>query len=227
MQARGYVIAATGLAAEARLAASAENVVAVASGANETRLADLIEQALSDGARGIISFGIAGGLDPALPSGAVVIGTSVYAGARHVPADAAWTAQLRRSLPDAHAGQVAGCSTVIADPATKAEVFRATGAIAADMESHVVARIAEERELPFAVLRVIADAANQGLPPAAINGLKPDGQPDTFGVLKSLAADPAQLVALIRTGLAARRAMSGLLRCHRLLGPGLGYTDLG
>ena len=47
-------------------------------------------------------------------------------------------------------------------------MFDKTGAFAADMESHVVARIANERQLPFAVLRVIADPANQRLPPAAI-----------------------------------------------------------
>ena len=81
--------------------------------------------------------------------------------------------------------------------------------------------------LPFAVLRVIADPAHQRLPPAAIHGLKPDGSPDIIAVIKSLRSEPSQLPDLIRAAIAARRAMIELFRCHRLLGPGLGFTDLG
>ncbi len=65
MQARGFVIAATGLKAEARIAERSAGVRAVAV-AETSALAALIEQAIADGARGIISFGIAGGLRPGL-----------------------------------------------------------------------------------------------------------------------------------------------------------------
>lgn len=228
--ARGFVIAATGLAAEAKLAASGPQVVSVAGGANEDRLKALIEQALGEGARGIISFGIAGGLDPALPSGTPVIGTEVHDGEKCYQADARWTRKLqclRLRIAEVRSGPVAGCSKVIDDPFDKRDMWEDTGAIAADMESHVVARIASERRLPFAVLRVIADSADQSLPPAAVLGLKPDGTPDLAAVLKSLARQPGQLPDLLRAAFAARRAMNGLLRCHRLVGPRLGFVDLG
>jgi hopanoid-associated phosphorylase len=217
------VIAATGLKAEARIAERSEGVVAVAGGGDEARLVSLIEAAIAEGARGIISFGIAGALKPGLKPGACIVGSSVIGGEQSFPADERWTSRMLASLPDAIGGGVVGTSTAIAGVSAKTATHEATGAAAVDMESHVVARIARERSLPFAVLRVIADTAGQRLPPAAVSGLKPDGSPDIAGVLKSLASEPGQLPDLIRTALATRHAMNGLLRCHRLLGSGLGF----
>jgi adenosylhomocysteine nucleosidase len=227
VQSVGLVIAATGLAAEARIAERSKGVVAVAAGGDATRLASLIERGVAEGARGIISFGIAGGLRADLKSGGCVVGTSVVCGGHSYSADAAWTKRIAGCLPDAEFGAIAGCQSVVADPAAKKVLFDETGAIAADMESDVVARIAADRQLPFAILRVIADPAHQRLPPAAIHGLKPDGSPDILAVIKSLGSEPGQLPDLIRVAIAARRAMIELFRCHRLLGPGLGFTDLG
>ena len=124
-------------------------------------------------------------------------------------------------------GAIAGSNTIVAEPDQKRALYMSTGAFAADMESHVVAHIAAKYQVPFAVLRVIADSSSQRLPSAAVNGLNPDGTPNIAAVLKSLAARPTQLWDLLRTATATRRAMKGLLRCHRLLGPGLGCTDLG
>jgi hopanoid-associated phosphorylase len=223
----GLVIAATGLKTEARIAERSEGVKALAGGGDETRLAALIEQALAEGARGIISFGIAGALQPSLVPGACVIGMAVVGGGQWYPADESWADRLHAALPDAKRGAVIGSSKAVADVKRKATLHEATDALAVDMESQVVARIAKARGLPFAVLRVIADTAAQRLPPAAVNGMKPDGTADIVAVLKSLVAEPSQLPDLIRTAFATQRAMSGLLRCHRLVGPGLGFVDLG
>jgi hypothetical protein len=45
-------------------------------------------------------------------------------------------------------------------------------------------------------------------------------------VLKSLSSEPGQMTELIRVAANAWRARASLLRCHRLLGPGLGFVDL-
>lgn len=227
MQARGFVVAATGLRAEARIAERSPGVKAVSGGGDEVRLAALLERALSEGAPGLISFGIAGALQPGLSPGTCVIGTAVVSDGPTFYADGVWTDRLCAVLPDAHRETVFGSPHAVGDVNAKATLHRATGAAIVDMESHVVARIATEHGSPFAVLRVVADSAEQALPPAAIDGMKSDGTPDIAAVLKSLGAQPGQLPELIRTAFAARRAMRGLLRCHRLLGPGLGFVDLG
>jgi hopanoid-associated phosphorylase len=224
----GFVIAATGLKAEARIAERTERVKAVIGGGREDRLATLLHEALDPETRGLISFGIAGALRPGLKPGAIVIGTSVlHNSGRMYFADTRWSDRLFEALPKAESGPVAGSSTIIATRDEKNAIYLKSGAFAADMESHVVAQIAAERGLPFAVLRVIADPSTLSLPPAAVNGLNPDGSPNIPAVLKSLATQPSQLWDIIRIAGATRRAMKSLLRCHRLLGPGLGCADLG
>jgi hopanoid-associated phosphorylase len=225
VQAPGFAVAATGLRAEARIAERSSGVKAVAGGGDEARLAALLERAILDGARGLISFGIAGALQPELTPGTCIIGTTVLN--QRFEADDAWMGRLLAVLPDARRGPIMGSSKAVADVNEKAALYQATGAVAVDMESHVVGRIAAAHGLPFAILRVIADDAGQQLPPAAVGGMKPDGTPDIAAVLKSLASQPSQLPDLIRTAFAARRAMAELLRCHRLVGAGLGFVDLG
>lgn len=227
MEDRGFVVAATGLRAEARIAERSPGVTAVAGGGDETRLAELLERAIADGARGLISFGIAGALQPGLEPGTCIIATVVLSDAQKFAADDAWSNRLSTVIPEGRRGVVFGSSQAVGEVGAKAALYQTTGTDIVDMESHVVARIATERELPFAVLRVVADSSAQRLPPAAVNGMKPDGTPDIVAVLKSLGTQPAQLPDLLRTAFAARRAMAGLLRCHRLLGPGLGFVDLG
>jgi hopanoid-associated phosphorylase len=201
-------------------------VTAIAGGGDETPLAALLEKAIGEGTRGIISFGICGGLRPDLKPGTCIVGTAVLFDGRSHATDAAWTKRIAARLPQVELGAVAGSRAVIADPCEKRALFDATGAIAADMESHVAARIAEKHGLPFAILRAVADPAHQRIPPAAVHGLKPDGSTDVRGVLKSLSSEPSQIAELMRVAANAWRARASLLRCHGLLGPGLGFGDL-
>jgi hopanoid-associated phosphorylase len=221
-----FVIAATGLAAEARIARRFDGVTAVAGGGDGLRLAALLDAEISEGTRGIISFGICGGLRPDLKPGTCIVGTAVVFDGISLEADTTWTKRMAARLPQAELGLVAGSRAVIADRREKRALWEATGAIAADMESHVAARIAEKHGLPFAILRAVADPAHQRIPPAAVQGLKPDGSTDVRGVLKSLSTEPGQMTELMRVAANAWSARASLLRCHRLLGPGLGFVDL-
>ena len=61
-------------------------------------------------------------------------------------------------------------SPVFAADAQSKAIFRAnTNAQATDMETHIAARAAHARNIPFAALRVISDAHDHTLPPAALN----------------------------------------------------------
>lgn len=54
------------------------------------------------------------------------------------------------------------------------------------MESHIVARIAQEYNCPFIILRVISDQADHALPPAFSVAMQPDGSVAIPALLKSL-----------------------------------------
>ena len=218
------ILAATGLQRERRIVAG-PGVEAVAGGGDQARLEAALDR-LAAAARGIISIGIAGGLAPRLQAGQWVVADAVLVDDMSVPTDSLWTGRLAARLPEASRGLVLGANAMVAEATQKAALHRATGAVAVDMESHVVARVAQRHRLPFAVARVVSDAAHHSLPPAARVGMKSDGRMDLPSVLRSLVTNPGQLPALIRTGLEAERGFRALLRGHRRFGPRLGGPDL-
>ena len=143
-----------------------------------THMAVALATATGTGCAGIISFGIAGGLDPQLRAGAVIVASSVI-GANGVkmalPADERWSQRLLRALPQARHAPVLGVDVAVTEPADKIKLFRQTGAAVADMESHIAASVAASHGLPFAVLRVVSDPAGQRIPQAALAGMREDG----------------------------------------------------
>jgi adenosylhomocysteine nucleosidase len=218
------ILAATGLQRERSILAG-PGVEVLASGGDQARLEAALDR-LAAGARGIISIGIAGGLAPQLQPGQWIVADAVLVDGEPVPTDPAWTGRLVARLPEAARGRLLGADAMVVEAAQKAALHATNGALAVDMESHVVARVARRHRLPFAVARVVSDGAHRTLPPAARVGMKPDGGMDLAAVLHSLLASPGQLPALIRTGLEAERGFRVLLRGHRRLGLGLCGPDL-
>lgn len=218
-------IVVVGLQREATIARAAGVQVIVGGGADRTHVGSLLDAAIAAGGRGIISFGIAGGLDPELGPGACLIGRRVVGDEAWHVADAAWVDRLGKALPAARIADIAGVDQPAADRTTKQRLHRATGAAAVDMESHVVARVAAAHGLPFAAVRVVCDPAGLGLPPAAVAGFQSDGGTNVAAVLRSLIAMPSQLPDLIRLARNARVAFDQLGRSRRALGVGFGFPD--
>jgi hopanoid-associated phosphorylase len=205
----GGIIAVVGMVSEARLLEGSGAQVIIGGG-QAHRLAQELDANLSAGAAGVLSFGLCGALDPTLKVAELVIATSVIFEGQSVMADDAWRARLTAGLPNAKTGPLAAADEMVPDVAAKARLYRATGALAVDMESHIVAALACRYGVPFAVLRAVSDTAAQTLPPAARVGLGPDGKPDIFAVLRALGGHPRQLGALIRTGRDAGAAHAAL-----------------
>jgi adenosylhomocysteine nucleosidase len=219
----GAIIAVTGLAFEARIAA--RSGVAVMFNSDRVRLIDALEQAIQRGARGIISFGIAGGLAPHLRLGDCVVPSAIMTEKRRFQTDAEWSAGLLAGLKRAHDGAIIGVDAAVADPRTKRGLHERTGAVAVDMESHVVAEIAEAYGVPFTALRVVADPAHRVLPPAALMPLRNNGKPDLRSIFESVARGPRQMPALVKLARDAYVARRALLRSREMLGPRLGFPD--
>jgi adenosylhomocysteine nucleosidase len=219
------ILAVVGLAREARIARGAGLKPVIGSG-DSALLARRLEEAGGD-IKAVVSFGIAGALAPLLRTGDIVIAENVVTETERFVCDEAWTEALLAKLPRARRASIAGSDFIAAHLNAKKTLFAKTGGHAVDMESHIAARFAKSRGLPFAVLRAISDASHRALPPAALEPLKPSGKPRLAAVLKSLADDPAQIAELLQTGREADRAMNALLRCRHVLGSGLGCPYLG
>lgn len=218
------IVAITGLRHEARIAAG-EGVRAIACGGRPDVLRRELIGALDHRVGGIISFGICAGLSPDLPSGTCIIASEIVTPDERVPAEGAWAMRMRRILPDAIEGPVAGVNSMLRNGGEKSALYARTGALAADMESGIGAETAQRHNLPFACLRCVADEAVSDLPDVAIVALRANGTIDPAAVISSLIRRPSQIPALIRLAGESRSAFAGLLRCRRLLGSSLAGPD--
>jgi adenosylhomocysteine nucleosidase len=185
-----------------------------------TRSARRMPGSRSDGSEPASEAASAEGLDPYDP------GPGIRRDERRFICDPSWSAALTERL-GARAGPMLASDLMIADAAAKRAAYAATGALAVDMESHVAAAVAARHSLPFAVARVVSDAADRSLPKAAQAGMAADGSMDIAAVLGALARDPRQLPALIRVGGEAETAFRALGRGRDLVGPRVGRLDLG
>ena len=211
------VICICGLAAEARVARAA-GLEAVVGGGDRARTTALVETAVR-GADLLVSFGIAGGLAPELRAGDVVASSDIVSEAGNWPANdrsKALSARLAQEI-GAVAGRVLGAGEIIATTAEKRRAHDATGALAVDLESDIVARIAGAAGVAFLALRAIADAADRDLPAAALVPLAEDGRPDVVRVARTLLRRPYQMAALMRLARDARTALAALRAPARLL----------
>lgn len=211
------IIAVSGLMREARIAAG-PGIRTMVGGGNAQLLRGRLEQAIADGAHGLISIGIAGGLARSLKPGDCVVASNVWEDGACFPTDAAWAMRIRENLPNAIYASMVGSDVIASTTSNKARLFRETGAYAVDMESHIVARAAKTHGLAFAVLRTICDSADTALPPLASAAISARGTVAVGRVLSSLVRDPRQISVLPRMARDSRAAFAALLRCRRRLG---------
>jgi adenosylhomocysteine nucleosidase len=220
------VLIVTGLLQEARIAAG-PGMTVICSSSDPQQLRALLASFDPTTVRGVISFGVAGGLDPSLRPGDVVVATEVLAG------DTRWFAGLklneqlitrvalqpRRIVRRRRIirGGLAGVEEVVAERSAKATLRLETGAAAVDMESHIAAAYADDMGLPFAALRVICDPADRALPTVVMAALKPNGKVDLREILRALARNPLALFSLLATGIDFNRALRSLRGCRGFL----------
>jgi hopanoid-associated phosphorylase len=180
---------------------------------------------MAAGCGGLISFGVAGGLAPQLQPGTCVIGSAILDNGARRMTDPRWAQRLMRIIPGAVHGSIVGVGEPIAHAAAKRDLHEQTGAVAVDMESHVVARAAAEHGVPVAAIRVVVDPVKRTIPRSALAGARADGTIDPLAVMRSLARNPRDLIGLVRMALDTRAARATLMRGSALLGPGLGLVE--
>lgn len=223
MPTNGGVVAVTSLALEARIARGPGVSVVLCN--QSSHLGARLEAAIAPGVSGIMSFGIAGGLAPNLFAGDCVVASRVRIGKDFIATDRTWTKCLLDAIPGAIHAEIVGVDALLMNPLEKGRVHAQTGAVAADMESHIAAKIAFAHRIPFAACRIIIDAAHRTLPAAAAVGLRQDCTPDVFAVFRSVLQKPSQIPDLVRTALDARIAGRALRLGRKQLGVGLGIPD--
>lgn len=220
------ILIVTGLVQEAKIAAG-PGMTVICSSSDPIQLRSLLADFDPTTVRGVVSFGVAGGLDPDLKSGAVVVATEVVAGVSRWLASEALSDELIAGAgvgrQKVFRGGLVGVEKVVTGQAGKAALRSEFGAAAVDMESHIAAEFAAKAGLPFAALRVVSDPASRALPEIATTAIKPNGDIDMRKVLRGIARNPLVIRALVSTGRDFNRALRSLRDCRSYL---LGHTNL-
>lgn len=181
------------------------------------------------GAGALLSWGVAGALDPGVRCGSAVLATQVRRAAADDAPAPQWTCDVawRERLAVALAGHVEVVQSTlltserpVASVQDKALLFQATQAAAVDMESAAVAEAAAQHGLPFMALRIIVDTAHDSVPESVLRAFAADGaRGSPARRLAHLMRAPADWAALLRLAWRYRRARRSLRRCARFGAP--------
>ena len=181
---------------------------------------------LEAGATALLSWGTAGGLDPALNAGTLVLPQQVISANQSVfPVDGEWRNRVQQRVAQhvaTSSGTLLESLSVFTHPSQKQALAKRAGAAAVDMESAAVAQVAQQAGVPFIAIRVIADQAITAIPSSALSAVDAYGRLQVLPLVASLLAHPGELPALITLGRAFRAAQKTLSTVAKQAGPGLG-----
>jgi len=164
------------------------------------------------GATTLISFGIAGALDPILRPGDLVLPESIYTG-HSLPVSLALRDRVQQRLPSylrVIGGKLATSQKVLTSLVEKRELAESTGACAVDLESGAVAEVAANAGIPFLAIRAIADPMEFSPPSALLNAVHPDGSTNLARILSLLLQRSVTLSTLLRLATGLRTARTTL-----------------
>lgn len=220
-----------------RAIAAGDGVDIVVGSANAKILRERLSKVNTADISTVYSFGVAGGLDPALKSGDLLVSTQVVAQSTDIEQHnfkESWMADqnilLKIQMHAAKADTVKIRKGIFLgtdfearnNPQTNIQYFRErSGADIIDNESHIAAKFAKEHNLPFVSVRAVSDSVSNKLPPAALIALDDDGSPNGTAIAESLLNNPQQIPALIRTAWEYHKALHAL----KVFGRDIGFVQ--
>jgi adenosylhomocysteine nucleosidase len=149
----------------------------------------------------LLTAGFAGGLHPALRVGDIVYEATA------APELEPCLREVGRSV------RFATTDHVVCTAAEKRELRKRSGADAVEMESTAVRALCQEAGVPWAMVRVISDAAEDALPLAFDRCVDRRGRVLVGAVLRECARQPSVIPGLIRLRRVTRRAAERLAEC--------------
>ena len=145
----------------------------------------------------VLSAGFAGALQDGFQVGDIILATEV------MNTDGrGWLTSWPRELPDRewprplHRGRLLSVPALITCPEEKRTLGCKHQAVAVDMETSTVARVCEQRRVPFGCLRVISDDVHKALSPRLVS-LFSGGRVSPMRVLFALFRSPSLAAELL------------------------------
>lgn len=197
------------------------SVLVICSGAGAENARKAAETLIANGATHLISWGCAAALSPELKQGDLTLADSLLDAQQvQININSAWHAHAKSSLSKSlavHTGVLLESKTIVSLSSEKKQLHEQTQAIVLDMESVAVAKVAQEKNLPFLAIRAIADPVTMDLPKAIAYSMNHDGVVVLGRLLMFLFQHPSELPGLIKLGLHFNAAKKTLLQVAKQL----------
>lgn len=182
-----------------------KNIIIILSGAGPENARIAAQTLIDQGAKQLISWGCAGAIAPYLKAGDLLIPESIYTQSqRLIATHTSWSKKIIANLANStkyYTGTLLESDSVVALAYAKNRLHQSTHALAIDMESGAVARIAQEAQVPFIALRSIVDPANLDLPNAIHYAMTKSEVVSIPKLMLYLCHHPHELPRLIKLGL--------------------------
>jgi adenosylhomocysteine nucleosidase len=214
----------TGLAAErSRLRSLPDQRSVRCFGTGPEAAGKAASELLEEGCTALLSFGLAGGLDPLLRPGSVVVAEAIVTDRGEAfPTDIAWRQRVVERLTAGRAvveGRLLGSDRPLLTQVDKCALANQLRASAVDMESGAVARAAQRSGVPFMAIRAVADPAERAIPAWLAEAIGSSGRARLHLVAAGALAKPSDLPQLFRLARDQRAALAALSRVALDAGP--------
>lgn len=201
-----------------------EKILVVYSGIGPKNASASAELLVKQGIGNLISWGCVASLDKAFKPGDLVV-TDSFVDVDGVGLDIGnkdWVTHVQAALAKellmtARAGKLAESKNIVVNSRDKEQLATTSGAIAVDMESVAIAKVAKSHGLPFLAVRAVADPLDMDLPKAVSHALNDQGEVILSKLLMFLLLHPSELPGLVKLGLHFYAAKNTLKRVAKLL----------
>lgn len=184
-----------------------DSVILAYSGAGANNARAAAELLITQGASQLISWGCAGALSAELKSGDLVLADNLIAAdGNRMTVHSDWHQHVKKLLLESkprfglHCGSLLESKSLVAFSRDKQQLYQQSHALALDMESVAVAKVAHTHALPFIAIRTIADPVTMDLPKAVSYALNSQGDVEMGKLLRYLLWHPTELKGLITLG---------------------------
>lgn len=162
----------------------------------------------------LISWGVAGALDPLMNSGDLIIANQILTNDKTYRTTYEWNKKLSVIFTDTKHNvinaNIISASNICATIEDKKKLFLSSGAVAVDMESSAIAETAFANKLDFIVIRSIADKADTTIPEAVLNHTDNLGNPEILKFVSSCISRPKQINEIMLLAKSYKKALKTL-----------------
>jgi len=156
------------------------------------------------GATALLSWGCAGALSKELVPGNLLLPLTILTeDGQTLYTHDTWRKQLMDQISGTRTwqeGMLVESNRVVSTLEDKKKLARRSNAIAVDMESAAIGRVADQAGIPFMAIRAVADTADEAIPPCVARAMDSKGHLRMQRLLPTLLHQPLLWPKLLRMG---------------------------